>query len=502
MVKMITPQYLHTQLDATRVMVDGQPIDSGVEMLRVGDDLVLIQADGSEMVIEGYFLELLEEGEEAEGGRQLAEAEAASAGGVASPYVEGGLPAVNGDVGTLGEFSLAQAGAGVGGMFGAGVSSASVVVATAVVASGVMLASSLKSDSLESSESYVTYNDSGTGTLSFSFSTAVKSGASATITAKTSKGTVVTSGTVASSGASITDATKFLEDLGDQGTITVKVQLDSNKTIENTYTYYSAANAEVDASLAILDTSGADFTLTGNGHQVSVIAAKDVTGSDNADKIVVTGSATSIDGGMGDDTLTGGSGADNLMGGAGADTIAGGNGDDTIDGGAGGDTITGGAGADSLTGGSGSDVFIYTGTGDGGDTIKDFETVSDSLDLFGTGRVIAGDKVGNDFVTHAGGATVVTNSVILSKNSAALGDTTAAAGLFQTGTADTAKMTLKEGDTVILVRQDDNSAQDPGYAAQVFHVTSDGTAVAATLIATLGPDTLTDSTSIAFADFV
>ena len=94
-------------------------------------------------------------------------------------------------------------------------------------------------------------------------------------------------------------------------------------------------------------------------------------------------------GGSGDDTLTGGAGADLIRGGSGADTIQGGegadillgdSGADTIDGGAGDDIIYGGTGDDTLTGGDGADTFVFA-PGDGSDTITDFDTDNDTINL-------------------------------------------------------------------------------------------------------------------------
>ena len=59
-----------------------------------------------------------------------------------------------------------------------------------------------------------------------------------------------------------------------------------------------------------------------------------------------------------------------------------------LSGGAGNDVLDGGLGADSLTGGAGSDLFLYrlANTVDlanlGGDTITDFESGKDKIDLF------------------------------------------------------------------------------------------------------------------------
>ena len=82
----------------------------------------------------------------------------------------------------------------------------------------------------------------------------------------------------------------------------------------------------------------------------------------------------------GDDTIYGGGGDDWLVGGEGADTIEGGADDDEIDGGEGDDTLTGGTGNDTLTGGTGADTFVFA-SGDGSDTITDFENGTDTIDL-------------------------------------------------------------------------------------------------------------------------
>ena len=71
---------------------------------------------------------------------------------------------------------------------------------------------------------------------------------------------------------------------------------------------------------------------------------------------------------------------DDIEGGAGADTIFGGTRDDTIDGGAGADLIFGGTGDDTLTGGADADIFAF-GPGDGNDTITDFDTDEDNINL-------------------------------------------------------------------------------------------------------------------------
>ena len=80
-----------------------------------------------------------------------------------------------------------------------------------------------------------------------------------------------------------------------------------------------------------------------------------------------------LDGGPGNDTLYGGPGG-------GDDVLAGGTGNDQLVGGQGADTLIGGPGDDSLAGGTGNDIFVF-GPGDGADTVTDFGSGSDKIDL-------------------------------------------------------------------------------------------------------------------------
>ncbi|EDX87386.1 FG-GAP repeat domain protein [Synechococcus sp. PCC 7335] len=103
-----------------------------------------------------------------------------------------------------------------------------------------------------------------------------------------------------------------------------------------------------------------------------------------------------LSGGADNDTLDGGRGNDTLDGGRGNDFLTGGSGRDVLLGGDGNDTLIGGGNNDTLTGGNGRDTFVLS-TGDGADTITDF----DSKDLVGlAGGLGIGDLsfVGNDIL--------------------------------------------------------------------------------------------------------
>ncbi|RQP24754.1 tandem-95 repeat protein [Albitalea terrae] len=101
---------------------------------------------------------------------------------------------------------------------------------------------------------------------------------------------------------------------------------------------------------------------------------------------VRTGST--LDGGVGNDTITGSTGKDKLIGGQGNDILSGGAGDDIL---------IGGKGNDTLTGGTGHDVFQWK-LGDGGtagtpaaDVISDFDNANYSGDVLDLRDLLVGE---------------------------------------------------------------------------------------------------------------
>jgi hypothetical protein len=90
--------------------------------------------------------------------------------------------------------------------------------------------------------------------------------------------------------------------------------------------------------------------------QVQRIVVDADAGNDTVTIQASLGTAASIFGGTGDDTLTGGAGADRIYGGLGSDRIDGRRGIDRLFGGGGNDVLAGGPGNDRLCGGAGSDM--------------------------------------------------------------------------------------------------------------------------------------------------
>ena len=118
--------------------------------------------------------------------------------------------------------------------------------------------------------------------------------------------------------------------------------------------------------------SGDDEMTAGTGNDVA-------NGGSGNDRITGDDGDDLLNGGSGNDTLDGGNGADVLQGSSGSDLLLGGAGDDFLDGGRDNDILAGGDGADTLIGGQGDDIFRFSAVSEFGDTIVDFEIVSDRL---------------------------------------------------------------------------------------------------------------------------
>ncbi len=109
------------------------------------------------------------------------------------------------------------------------------------------------------------------------------------------------------------------------------------------------------------------------------------------------------------DVLIGDRDVNRLDGADGNDTLYGGAGDDTLISGAEDDTLTGGAGDDTLTGGADDDTFVFA-AGHGADTITDFTTGNNKIDLSAIPGFTNLKAVQDATVDDGNGNTVITTS--------------------------------------------------------------------------------------------
>jgi Ca2+-binding RTX toxin-like protein len=151
----------------------------------------------------------------------------------------------------------------------------------------------------------------------------------------------------------------------------------------------TGATAPDHFSYTVSDGHGLTATATVNVTVTGVADSVTVTGGNGNDTFTGTSGEDTISGGNGNDilygmdghdTLYGGNGNDTLSGGAGNDRLYGENGDDILSGGAGNDLLSGGNGNDTLSGGAGADAFFFS-QGGGTDTILDFDTAADRIQL-------------------------------------------------------------------------------------------------------------------------
>lgn len=187
-----------------------------------------------------------------------------------------------------------------------------------------------------------------------------------------------------------------------------------------------------------VDLAAGTATEWDGGHDtlISIVGA---VGTDFNDTLRGDAGANRLEGGAGNDLLAGRGGDDVLVGGDGADTLQGGAGTDTADysgagpvrasltsgealdasravdhlsgienlvgslspdllmGDGGANRLTGGVGADTLRGGGGGDTFVFTDRLDFGDTIRDFQSGVDHIEI--DRATVAGGSVSFDAAT-------------------------------------------------------------------------------------------------------
>lgn len=157
--------------------------------------------------------------------------------------------------------------------------------------------------------------------------------------------------------------------------------------------------------------AGADVLDGQAGSDTLIVDNKGDTTSDNGGGIDLVLSSVSHTVGTGIDHLTlTGKAAINGTGNDLGNIITGNGGANSLDGGASNDTLIGGAGNDTLTGGTGSDIYLYLSGASGKDTLTDFLSTSDVIDI---GGLLVGyvDGISNvdDFVqlSFSGGVTTL-----------------------------------------------------------------------------------------------
>lgn len=165
----------------------------------------------------------------------------------------------------------------------------------------------------------------------------------------------------------------------------------------NSTVYAGATDADADVVTVEAASTGDNLIYTGAGDDT-------VTGAGGDDTIGAGAGGDSVVAGAGNDVVYAGAGDDEVAAGTGNDEVYGGDGDDTIDGDTGADTIYGGAGDDevSLGGTDGAaDLFVFSA---GNDTVSEFETGTDQIDVSALGITNFDDAV----ISTGSGTTVIT----------------------------------------------------------------------------------------------
>ena len=185
-----------------------------------------------------------------------------------------------------------------------------------------------------------------------------------------------------------------IEALNIGGVVTVLIDGD---TLTGITSLSGSATDKISTGEATLDLTGKDiFGLTVHSDNVvgttfivdSKADAFQIFGGDGDDTLQANGitfdalereaifGTTSIETIVDDSGIFGNDAANTLAGTAGADTIQGGGGTDRI---------TGGDGADSLTGGAHADTFVFNAPSEGMDTISDFASGTDKIEISAAG---------------------------------------------------------------------------------------------------------------------
>jgi Ca2+-binding RTX toxin-like protein len=137
----------------------------------------------------------------------------------------------------------------------------------------------------------------------------------------------------------------------------------------------------------------------------SLIQHDDITVGGNGGETLTGGAGSQLlHGKSGNDTISGGAGIDLLFGGDGDDVLYGADAADYLFGGKSTDTLNGGPGNDFLKGNQGADTFQFARSGDGRDTIADFEPGLDRLKIAGITSADAQSFIANATADQEGNA--------------------------------------------------------------------------------------------------
>lgn len=200
-------------------------------------------------------------------------------------------------------------------------------------------------------------------------------------------------------GTTTSEQIDFYTENHDSGAVADDVKVDFNMTTTQEIVVYDQVS-ELETERKIEEIRFADgfalnFSRYGTEQWVQVdnsTTTQDESAA-TAERTIIGGTnANTITGSAYDDQIHGDTGNDTIHGGAGNDWLHGGTGTDTVNGDAGDDLIWGGAGNDTLNGGADIDTVIYqssgaavtvnlatgTATGEGTDTLSNFENITGS----------------------------------------------------------------------------------------------------------------------------
>lgn len=169
-----------------------------------------------------------------------------------------------------------------------------------------------------------------------------------------------------------------------------EVAAGDNDTIDGGIGNDTLSLANVSGNLGVqLADSGAAVT---TNFTATLTGFENLVGNAGSDTLSGNSSANMLDGAAGDDLLSGGGGADTLYGQTGADTLDGGADGDLLIGGDGNDSILGNTGNDTLDGGAGAD---YLSGGSGMDYADYTDSAAAVAINLATGGASGGDATGD-----------------------------------------------------------------------------------------------------------